>query len=720
MPGGQFLPSLDLFAEGSPSYGDQLLRLIAIQPWTLDFVTGYSMITGWGHFYDGYAGTTGFPASCASSTKHSTVPDDDRGIWSVYREFDEDDVEVRFHPELVMLLGVSGPDTVRQCGICARVSNGTFVTPSGGNHSDQYYRDVDGYFFVHAKQAGLRNKLFLLRVDAGFITVLGQQFVDELLGGSAFGFDAELPMPMRMTIEQPAGDATIKCYRRRFIQSVGNTLIGGNPGVGGVTEDLVFDVTDSSPVAAGGRCGFGLQLSKSEAAGDSVLVARSFEVSTFSGTLRMRDRFRRLNPAAPPNVGAARALLDPLSQPGNSLGTSWTGDSQGEPLSSFKHFGHLKRVVGLGQIVVGSTPPAGTGQVHGWYMNSRLGGSFQQHRVATFTVINATTETVRCGIHLRGAWFPTTFYDFRARETVGGAFRDYRKQGYLALVKYEPGASPVWELEIRAHRQGGDTNTAYRSTLLATLDLTSIGLAVGTGFIFDFEVRNFDGQQFGFGQWPACRVKINFSIKTPVVEPGLQGSVVENDDWIIDMRSEAPDDGRMEGFYVDVDAVHPDGLVRVDTWQEQALTDPPPPDEQNQDSVVLLSETAALTGTLVTPLSWPVTELWDGIHPLRHRFETDQLQTFPRDKTIRRTWAVQVQGGTRAERVAVRDFFDSHESITIPFTWVHPATSVIHNVKFISDEFAHAMMSAQGDGFEGWEFELQEVFDHSTYNVELP
>lgn len=720
MPGRQILPKDDLFAEGSPVYGDALQRYIGIQPWVTnpETATGFSLKVGWGHIFDGRSGLGG-PAKKAATTKQASVPDADRGIFVVQRDTQGwAHGEVYFYPDLHMISGEYDSDTVRIVGCCARVAGGTLTTPAGGDHSDKYYADVSGYFFVHAKQTALRHKLFLLSVNAGAVTVLQEKFVDELPGGKLNGSqsdDAELPQPMRMVIEDAgSGAIDVKCYRRRFVSAASVGTLG-NPQTGGqVTEDQVFTTLNiGAPVTSSGRCGFGLQLAKSQGTGDSTMLCREFRVKTGS-TLHSRDRFER-------NFREAqRQLTDELSQTGYSLESSFTGDSQGEAASSLKHFGHLLRDTATAdQLRAGSTPPSGSGQVHGWYMSQRAAESVQQHRRIQYKLVNVTTEEVRVGIHLRGVWFPAQFPDMRARATVGGGFRDYRKQGYLCLVKYVPGGSPVWQLEVRGHRRGGNTNSSYRSTLLATADLTSAALAIGTAFTMQLEVRNFDGNLFGDGLWPAMRAKVNGTVITPVVESGLQG-VVENDDWLIDSRAEASIDGLGEGLYIDVDAVHASQLVEVDSWEEQALTDPPNSPSVDESSIVLAAETAAKTGTLSTPLSWPVDFQPGSYEPVKHRFETGHQQVFPRTRTPRRRWTVQCSGASTAERAALQTFFRSHKGVEVPFDWVRPSAGQVASetvsVRLVDDSLSHVLDWASGDGSEGYALVLEEVFDHVNFN----
>jgi hypothetical protein len=707
------LPVDDLFAEGSPVYGDVLQRFIGIQPWSTnpEVVTGLSLQTGWGHIFDGRSDAAG-SGRAAAITHQASVPDDDRITFVVQRDTEAWDFgDVSYSPELVLLDNPFDTDTVRGCGVCARVTAGTLTTPGGGDHSDRYYTDVTGYFYIHGKQTAANHELFLLELNAGAITLLQQVDVNTLPGGMREGMqddEAELPLPMRIRItDAGGGQVNIQCYRKRFVGMPG--------GLGGVTEDQVFPTLLRNPISASGRCGFGLQLAKTQAGPiNSTMICQEFRVDNIA-SLHSIDNFDRLQPTA------GRQLTDPLSRTGSSLEVSFTGDSQGDAASSFQHFGHLLRDV-ADRLDAGSTPPTGSGQVHGWYMAQRLAGSVQQHRSISVTVINATTEEVRAGIMLRAIWFPSTFHDFRARVSVGGGFRDYRKQGYLCLVKFISGGSPAWELEIRAHQIGGSIDPAYRAPLIATVDLTAAGLGLGTAFILDFEVQNFDGNEFGNGTWPVMRAKINGTIQTPIPNPAIPG-LSEADDFLIDSRSEAIVDGLGEGFYLDVSAVNASQLARFDTWTEETLTDPPDVGAENEASIVLDAETAGQTGTLLTPLSWPVDISYGGYEPFKHRFETGQAQLFPRSQHSRREWAVQCSGGaTTAEREALLTFFDDHKGIEIPFAWVWPRTDFPDetvNVRCLNVSLDHVMQWAGGTKDEAYTLLLGEVFDHVIYNEQL-
>ena len=703
------LPKDDHFNEGSPVYGDALQRYIGIQPWSTnpETVTGYVLKTGWGHIFDGRSDVAG-SGRAAATTNQASVPDGDRINFVVQRDTEGWTYgSVSYSPELIELDNPYDSDTVRGCGVCARVTAGTLTTPGGGDHSDKYYTDVSGYFFIHGKQTAAKHRLWLLELNAGAITLLQFVDVDTLPGGKDNGAqsdDAELPLPMRIEItDAGGGQVNIKCFRKAFVA-------GGGGGVG-IDEDQVFATLLRTPIVASGRCGFGLQLAKLQAGINSTMICQEFRVDNAS-TLHSVDTFERLQPTA------GRQLSDPLSRTGESLEVAFTGDSQGEALSSFKHFGHLLRDT-PDRLDAGSTPPTGSGQVHGWYMSQRIASSVQQHRRLSITVINATTEEVRAGIHLRGIWFPSTFHDFRARVSVGGGFRDYRKQGYLCLVKYISGGSPVWELEIRAHQIGGSIISSYRAPLIATVDLTSAGLGLGTAFTLDFEVRNFDGNEFGNGLWPVMRAKINGAVQTPVPNPSISG-LSEADDWLIDSRNEAPIDGLGEGLYLDVTAVHASQLVRFDTWTEEALTDPPNLGADNEASIVLNAETAALTGTLDTPLSWPVDVSYGGYEPYKHRFEDGQAQIYPRSQQPRREFAVQCAGGaTTAEREALLAFFDDHKGIEVPFNWTWKRSDFPDEalkVRCLNESLDHVMRWAGGTKDEAYTLMLGEVLDHVIYN----
>lgn len=718
--GKHFLPNTDSFTEGTPVYGDVLQRYIGIQPWSIEneAATGYTVRTGFGHIFDGRSNLAG-PGRKASTTNHSTNVDDNRITFVVQRDTEAWQFgEVYYNPVLHMITGSLDNDTVRGVGCCARVAGGTFTTPAGGDHSDKYYADVSGYFFIHAKQSSFAHKLFLIEVNAGALTLLNSVLVGSLPGGQLHGAqndDAELPIAMRMTITDAGGGGIqIKCFRKKFTSPATGVLLGSPSVSSGVTEDQVFSNTVGAPVTTTGRCGFGLQSAKTQSTGDSTMLCREFRVIDFE-TLHSRDRFKRVQPTA------TRILSDPLGAFGNTLGASFTGDSQGDATSAFKNFGHLLSDVGNNRLIVGSTPPSsGSGQVHGWYMSTRSAGSVQQHRSLSLTFTSATPETVRAGIHLRGIWHPAgTAHDMRARDAVGGNFLDYNKQGYLCLIKHVPGGSPVFELEIRAHTI--DDTITYRAPLIATVDLTSAALAVNVAITLDFEVRNFDGDLFGFGTFPAMRVKVNAVVQTLV--PGSVTGISVNDDFLIDGRSEASVTGLAEGFYLDVDAVKVGGLMRFDTWAEPALSDPPDVSEEDEASVVLNAETVNLTGTLVTPLSWPVEQDPGGYEPLKHRFETGHLQTFPRSRVPRREWTVQCGGCTTAERVALQTFFRSHKGVEIPFSWARPTEdgSITETVKvrMLEDTLAHFLIFLSTDGFEGYELRLGEVFDHVNFNETL-
>ena len=172
---------------------------------------------------------------------------------------------------------------------------------------------------------------------------------------------------------------------------------------------------------------------------------------------------------------------------------------------------------------------------------------------------------------------------------------------------------------------------------------------------------------------------------------------------VFDNSSERVTSGKAEGFRVYV----PDGTkkVFVDAWEEQALTNPSTSPEDDQASVVMLTESHDDTGqTLTVPLSWPVEE---GRPYVVNAATADDGygSRWLRYPTSRRFWVVQANAATTTERNTLRTFWADHKGTEKAFSWVTPAGETV-KVHFADDALATALI---GPGVHRFAFTLEEL-----------
>ena len=688
------------YADGTPAYGDWPNLYVRIQPWSTqpETTTGKSLRVTNGELVDIYQGLLGQSEGVAGIVRQpisgggTGVAGD--GAWLVERQNQIANSNVSFAPALYPIVGTPDFDSFKQFGVCSHVSGGTAVTTGVG--TSHYYTNVDGLFLIEEKQSATRHFVLLLRVQAGAITVLGNEEVrvTDSVHAQGNAFDFFRPAALRLNVQEVGAARRVRAYRTD-LTGVEKQLFGTG----------FFTVTG----LADGRCGFGIQTRRTSSEGcDSVGVCNLFTIRNEDNTaLLFADTFERAQP------GLQEALSDGLDF-GRSLMSSWVGDEATAGQSSVR--AQLRRdTVTANRVTTGevNTSPA-TGRP-GFHLQQIAPTSTEQRNAAVFTRLNQDISiTSRMGVLSRLTIQPIAGSgNVEAQGTlVSGQIYGRNKSGYATSVVYDPAATPVWSLEIRHFAM--QTALGYEGDVLATADLTSFSLSVGTAFTLDVETRNFDGDVFGQGAFVAILSKVNATPVLPVAENSA--GLLTQGNSLVDTRSAATGTRGGVGFFVATQSQSATGeLVAISSFQALAVTDPPVIRPDEQESVPISAEAASASGSLTIPLDATVQEDVKRGYWL-HTFESGKQQTIANQGLSRRVW--------RVSAVMTSDQWEALTSLLAangvhtPFSWQHPYTKASHTVLFGQDEIRFQENGSADYGYNA-SFELIEVFTQQTYNPEL-
>ena len=721
----QVWPLDDTFADGATAYGTGVRRYLRVKPWATT-LTDYDLVPApeggeprlpkyqfFGYQFSGPSFGAAFMPFGASSAGNDISA-------FVERETYIADGEVMILPALYEQSGGLDYEAFHCVGVCGRVSGGTLTTPGGATAVDEYHSVPDGYYFMHVKKTGEDPGLVLYKVSGGTVTVLEDSPLSDFETFRPGVPDAGQPRRMRMVITG-SSPTRIRCYRK--IVNSGPVLVGGN-----FEETLVFDHSDaSSPITAAGRWGAvgAAPYEYTNLSGQTTQVVtqlKSLRIRDAAGsTLHLRELWQRSLTGAPlQNVHTdedTNTTVWSSSLDSRTLAAAYTGDMMGyDNIAGSAHRGHLLADSGNDRLVLGVDPTTvygGTQQRYGWYFSQCPASSPQQHKKVTATFLSTATsprETRALGVHLRGS--VATLARLYGSTSESGIESRYRA-GYRAYIEYQHVGGTTDTFTLKVYHHNGSTAQNYAATLLATCNLSAI-LALGTQFTLSVEARNFDTDAFGEGGDVALKFYVDGSAVTPV-PANINGLAVE-DNWLFDRRSDATSNGLLFGMYAMVETFNAAGLMTIDSFTDEVLSDPPDDQTGNdQISIALDPETDGKTGTLDMPLSWPVTEVHD-FQTGDIEFDTGHRQTLPVFSKKRRMWQVQALAATLQQRQDLLDFFEAHKGTEIPFDWTYKVTGETIPVRFVTASLASKMRSAVGDGAEDFRFELVEVFDASTFN----
>lgn len=421
-------PASDTFAEGATHYGQRLVSYIRHRPWVTsgDAVTGHTITNGIGDLHSGYSGSFNI---AAFKTQGGSGATSDLGavLWrQAYLANARTTLTFRS-----ILSASAAADDIRFYGVCARVSGGAYVDTTGS----QSIRDTTGYWLMlscdKSLASGLRYRWFLLRVNAGVLTVLNQIEASVAILNSATGAH-------QMLLEV--------------------TTSGGNPVLTTLYDgvEIMPPYTDSSvsKIVASGRCGFGIGRDRQLTVPTRTIVGTASRFTIFdldAGSTLLADDFSRVNTTANATV------TDGSSVTGRLLSSMWTLDIHG--VNAFAGGGTQYRDAGLNRVESRG----------GTYNFSQIGAADQviQGRSVVFRKTANVAYTTATGIFLRAVMKDT------ADPHNGYLFTiNYSNATYTAIMRRFNAGVPV-TLATADVSTGYGLSTSADFTLLASIQNVS-------------------------------------------------------------------------------------------------------------------------------------------------------------------------------------------------------------------------------------------------------
>ena len=685
------------FTQGASIYGPAPDLYHRIQPTDTvpETTTQYNIRFAPGALFDGVQINNGLSAGQCSGVFDTGIVGAVAGdhVWHVQRHVYLGETTTVGVPSHFSFSGVQSNDSFRAFGVCANVNGGTQVTP-GSDITREYRSDVSGYFLIEARQVLSRHRVFLLELNAGVITVLGDQLVREVdpehdipLDGTAFQ-----PRKLKLVVVENGVGALLSAFRT--VPGLGDVALFGG---GTISRGVRL---------ADGRNGFGVQSRRTDTGGaDTAGLIERFTVQTFDGSaVLFEDRFQRLQ------RNAARLLNDGTIA-GRSLASLWIGDAESQDNTFAPMKGQLRHAT-VGLVATGVDTGVGNAPAPGYHIRQLPEVSPSQAYALTFTrVTRDTALEVEVGICLRffPERFPSGLMDSRGRNPFNGDRTDYYKRGYSVAVKRD--GAGVWTLEARHF--DGTTQSSYVAPVIGTANLTSFGLALDTPILLEVDVQNFNGNTFGAGDFVALSASVDGSPVTWV--SGTQPGIAADGVYLFDGRTGASNETGGSGFCVVCEDVSATGaLATIDSFLVGTPSGNTGTLVQDMASVPILAETAGASGALVLPAEAGISERSD-TSPIVHRMESGKVQPIlsqPLDRLLYDITALLDEG----EWQLLDALWLSNGSDT-PFTWSHPITGVSITALFVDDSLTMSIRHTEsGRTAYSVTLSIEQVFAATLFN----
>lgn len=703
-PVEQVLPKADAFTEEATAYGDWPTAYVMAAMWTAKTIAhpitlSYSSTINASELTDAF--------SDSGAWGKGGTPVTNRSGYLLRTPFSNADQKVELAWRVRMLSGNGhNPDRLTDvCMVGARITGGTY---SSANHT---VTDIgDGYFFGFLSASGLEATWYLLRINAGTITVLQSAAFN---GATAAGTAARLSLLLNVKrTNRISLDVTASGGDVRLVGKLTRPDDSGSS-----TVSTIFDYTDTSgsKLTAAGRVGFILngQLTAAGSPGGGVANLVNEFVLTDAGVVVHRDTFERVWRTA---GKATSATVSSVTYVGNSLLGAWVGDYSTITAYDKK----LKRctIAGLTNriLVDPATEPVGSATLPGAgafllaqrpatdarSQNRTLRVRFSSLKVDGTAGASNPTPHRAAGICVRIAGTGASGTDVPSASWMPGA-------GY-ALIAYRDDATPATKLQLVRYTDGVatviadsdpytfNTNTDYDLTLDAHNALDSAGNPSG-----------------------AVLLTVSVGGVQVVMDQADDSVTVDASGTVIDGSSARAIEGRAEGIYAYVPGG--DKVVVLDAWAEGTLTNALDVDfvEVDQASVTVTAETDGFTGeTLATPVGARV----EVLRPRRLTstpMESGHRHVAALDRFARRAWRVTAALNS-TDRDALLDFFDAQDGTRLGFWWTPPApgggnsasriaetVAAPVRVRFAKQDLRNRIAGAATGGLFMFSFELEEL-----------
>ena len=645
------------------------------------------------------------------------------------------DGEVTANFERVDLVGPPSDSRLSRLAVYGRVNTSGFPLSSvSGEYLDEYMDRPDCIEFavVDSGSGSPSDTSFVVGYyTAGVYTSLGAIQISSW-SAATLGVSPGMGYYEISRLRMVMSGTSIKCYAKPKA-SFGTSTTSPVRTVNGEIE--VFDVSAPS---SSGYAGFGIPTWWETATWNGSHLVDSFQIKT-GGAVTFRDEFARFS-----RFGRSIPLYSPVLIAGHALSAksvasaySGDGDSntsiiEADFLAYPMPYGGLMHGVS-GEIRIGRSIPATFSDPdmqkgnYGFMFDAVDYGVIPQRRQLDFE-FNASGAS--CGIMLR-AYCPWTQSETRLRDDpttlddVGwnppsfstGLITPGRKEGYLCMITYDTGASPVWLMRVLRFDLGVPDFEKQFPEVIATADLSIFSLLPATTVELDFEVRNFNALPDGSGGNLAMRASIG-GVDVDLVAEELPG-VSFQDGWLYDLA--APNALYSHtGSAMFAETYLPWGSavanhVVIKKWQHLTLSSPPATSEPDQPSVALEAEDYGKTGTFDFPIDWSVKE--DRNRAMREMETTAQYRyKSPIGSRLRRSWSLQSSGITDDERDAIIEFIKDHNGPEIPFDWYRADTGDTIAVRYMTNSFSYQKDTLNSNSC-GLSFE--EVFSELEYNAQI-
>lgn len=673
----QTFPDTDLFAANGDNWAQ------AAEASTTDpcrnvhriYITEGLLAPGNYHLWSAFFGSPGGPVG---KTTRVAVCSPFGGPF-VYRPFVDDDCEVSMSFRVQGWL--SGSDVPSSTSgwlrwrfvLGARVQDWTITTTT--------MTDPSGYWFSFTREAGVSGamKWRLYRTNGSTETELDSETLSDLAA-----LQITDSREMRMRVETTAGNVRIRCY---------STLDG--------LETEIFDVTDSSgsKITDNGRCSFEIGGVKDWTAssvthywGEAV---EWFQITNLAGDVQFRDEWRRIftdNSAVPndihPHIGTTVIETDSGDLKGFHLDCHFGTDAGGtvDLFSTGVHrllwdsaSSEAYWAASASDVVAGDAS-----KVHGYpclrkstsnvYHDRRLLVRFMSHGYSAST----TTRMAAVGVRVSAA-----------RPADSAPFSWNFKSGYFYQIHTQD-SSGVGNVALIRRINNTDTLIAFKGSLTHGTSYKLIRLLV----------QNTGGTSATTGT-----VMLSMFLDgVQVVPTPFNGATVDTDGNIYDTSSDRILTGWGEGLQMRCPYAVTDytPLISIDSWDVGSII--PPAATDDAASIEMSTECDGSTGTLSTPVDWPIEEV-ELYRIGGQRYDSGHTQRVPLSDIPRRAWKCTTAAATTSEKSTLLSFYASHNGCEVPFTWESPRDGNV-TVRFRRDTLESALIAP---GVHRLSFELEEA-----------
>lgn len=677
----QFLPTDDLFAEGSPAYGGAgtgFLPLYISTRFTTSAISSIWLPNGLAiglrpPMHSGYqsvnplTGQIDYNAAFYNSGTGSVGHANSRQPSAMaFRQAFGADVIVQGIIEMRSLAGSLSIAELAPRGVFARYQAGTL---GGDGTANPDLSNGSCYLAaLYQKQSDSGLRLGVLKFVGGVVTVLGESVSVPL---SLVNFASLFTITLNVTGTSIFATAT---------STGSSTTIRAPSGVAVYTD---------SAVAGGGRCGLMMGADREPVAGrKQVDLCHMLRVEE-AGTVKLQDEFQRLSLAA-----SKRTTADISGVVGNYLSSAfyWDAGTFDESYSTggrtYTGARKLLRNATAGRLQFNHTTTDDDANAGRLILSQRPADSrFSQHRklrVIIPTTAALATGEVWAGIALR-ARQPQPLDEVPPVVLVGGSGPNFAGNGsastagngYMFVVRARSTTQVIWQI----HRVVNGNH--FPVCNLTENSPFTIFPGYGVQFTLDFEVfpRN-EADPFGPVEMVA---KVGASLLAMVLTTSATNNGCTNPSagHFVDPSSGRIQSNRGEGI-VAVNGFFNSGGSSADidpifeAWEQDTLTNVVVLD-QDQASVSLLTEGAAAgtaLDTILTPSELPIDyQSWS----ISTQFDSGHRQTVPRFISVvdgsllrRQTMRFSKAGARETELVALIAHFNDHRGIEIPFNFTPP------------------------------------------------